>query len=221
MIQTKKLESFCSEFGVDLEKVRARLIEIGLQGYVNGPNSPTGKPYFCFAIASLIMPNMKNILELGTGLGESTSVLSKLFPRAIIYTIDLPKSDKKHKKWRYFKPQGIERFNVNTNETNIKFIERDTFFLWIMELPSQFDLIFVDGGHWFPVVAWDIMYSYGHLAPGGFMLMHDYTDKPNTTHVKNVIDYIEDLIEEDIYLLPMDSLRPINEGKLAWIQRKK
>jgi len=221
MIQIEELESFCSRLGTSLEKVKARLVEMGLGNYVAKDHEfHTGKPYIYFAIASLVMSNMKNILELGTGLGESTNVLSKIFPNASIYTIDLPKSDSKHKKWKYFKKRGIERFNTNINEPNIKFIESNSFFLYSMELPRFFELIFVDGGHCYPVVAWDIMFAYGHLAKGGFMFMHDYTSG-KTNNVKDVVNYLDDLIDEDIYLLPIDPMRPTKrDGKMAFMRRK-
>lgn len=221
MIQIKGLKSFCSEFGASLEEIKGRLVEIGLGDYIEGINMPTGKPYVYFAIASLILSDVKNILELGTGLGESTNVLSKLFPDASIYTIDLPKSDRKHKKWKYFKDRGVERFNINIKEPNIIFIESDTFFLCSMELPRFFELIFVDGSHCYPVVAWDTIFAYGHLAKGGFMFMHDYTSKQKTNDVKNVVDYFKGLIEEDIYLLPIDPMRPTKrDGKMACIRRE-
>lgn len=167
------------------------------------------------------MSDVKNILELGTGLGESANVLSRIFPNAFIYTTDLPKSDKKHKKWKYFKHQGIKKFNINIKKPNIIFIESDTFFLCSMELPKSFELIFVDGGHCYPVVAWDTMFAYGHLARGGFMFMHDYISKQSTNNVKNVVDYFKDLIKENIYLLPIDPMRPVNkEGKMACIRKE-
>lgn len=222
MKRTMGLETFCSESGTTLKAAKAKLGEIGLRNYLEKPDRPTGKPYIYFSIVSLAIPSVKHILELGAGLGESTNVLSKLFPAAKIYTIDLPKSDKKHKKWRYFKKQGTIRFEENLKEANIKFIENNTFFLPQMELPEFFELIFVDGGHWYPVVAWDIMFGYSRLAREGFMFMHDYSPRPKVTDVKNVLDYLEDLIEEDIYLLPIDPMRTENgDGKLALIQRKK
>ena len=209
MIRIEGLESFCSEFGTSLNKAKAKLVEIGLENY-----------YVYFAITSLIMPDVKNILELGTGLGESANALSRIFPNASIYTTDLPKSDKKHKKWRYFKHQGIERFNINIKKPNIKFIESDTFFLCSMELPKRFELILVDGGHCYPVVAWDTMFAYGHLARGGFMFIHDYISKQSTNDVKNIVDYFKDLIKEDIYLLPIDPRRLANEGKMVCIRKE-
>ena len=70
------------------------------------------------------------------------------------------------------------------------------------------DLIFVDGGHSYPVVARDTMYAYNRTNSGGFIVFHDYNRPSNdprrsTNDVKDLIDnYLSQIVEEEIYYLP-------------------
>jgi len=72
----------------------------------------------------------------------------------------------------------------------------------------MFDIVFIDGGHSYPSLAWDAMYAYNRTAPGGFILFHDY-NRPNNdprrrgNDVKDLIDnYLREIIEEEIIFLP-------------------
>ena len=94
----------------------------------------------------------------------------------------------------------MEYFKKNIDKDNIVFIEKNNFFLPSLGLPDKFDLIWMDGGHYYPAVAWDIMFAYNRLRSGGFMFMHDYGSKK--LHVKAVVNYVNNLIEEDIKFLP-------------------
>ena len=198
----KELELISSNFGVSLNEARNKLKGISEYAY----NLKGLLHHLYFAMASLTIKDVKNVLEIGTGLGETTAVLSGLFPDATIYTIDLPGKDIDYlNSWRSLKKKknAMQRFKENINKKNIKFIPENSFFLPSLELPGMFEIIWIDGGHDFPAVAWDIMFAYSHLQHGGFMFMHDYSIEPmQYTRVKNVLEYISTRIKEKILILP-------------------
>lgn len=203
MTLIEELESIFSEFHVSLNEARIKLKPIAEYAY----NLEGLLHHLYFAMASLVTKDVKSVLELGTGLGETTIVLSRLFPTATIYTLDLPENDISCsvQAWRKIekKKNAMERFNRDTNEDNITFIAKNSFFVSSLGLPKEFEMIWIDGGHTFPAVAWDIMYSYNHLKKGGFMFMHDYSIKPcNSSQVKETLNYISSRIKENILILP-------------------
>jgi len=214
MTLAEELELFFSiEFGVSLDEVRKRLERITLANWAWNLKGCLHHLYF--AMASLIVNDVKNVLELGTGLGETTAVLSELFPTAKIYTFDVPRSDKSYvSAWRCLerKRDAMGRFLRNIKQENIIFIDRNTFFLSSLKLPEKFEMIWVDGGHKFPAVAWDIMFAYNYLQEGGFMFMHDYSVNPSKqSQVKDVLDYVSSRIKEKIWLLPVSPNPEKNE----------
>lgn len=202
MTLVEELDAFFSNFGVSLDEARDKLKPIAEYAY----NLKGLLHHLYFAMASLVTKDVKNVLELGTGLGETTTVLSGLFPSAMIYTLDLPEEDESyHIAWRKLekKRNGMERFRKNINKDNIAFISANSCFLPSLYLPKEFEMIWIDGGHEFPIVAWDIMYSYNHLREGGFMFMHDYSLEPvSHLKIKETLDYISSRIKEKIWILP-------------------
>lgn len=174
-----------------------------------------------FAAISLIKKDVYNILEIGTGSGANTVILAALFPNAKIYTYDLPKQDRDYGNlaWR-----GNDRgFSERILQDNIVFHEKNSFFMLSDNLPD-FDLVYVDGGHSYPAVAWDTMYAYNKTLSGGFIVFHDY-NRPNNdpsrdaNHVKDLIDnYISTMIDEQIVYLPWSGYD--REAKTCLIQKK-
>lgn len=211
MTINEELEFFFSKFGVTLEEARNRLKNL----YLDGRQSATGLLSLYFSMASLVLDDVKNILELGTGLGERTIVLSVLFPMAKIYTFDLPKSDGDFNKvaWRGLKKKKdrVNKFKRNIDRENIVYKNSNSFFLFSLGLPKEFELILVDGGHTYPAVAWDIMFSYSHLRENGFMFMHDYTVGGGVLKVRDVVEYMAKRIDEKVWYFP-GSLR-LEENK--------
>jgi len=201
MTKDEEFEFFFSKFGVTLEEVRNRLKKLYLSEGVN----TEGLLSLYISMVSLVMDDVRNILELGTGLGERTIVLSRLFPMAKIYTLDLPESDKDFNiAWRGLpkKIDGPGKFKRNIDRENITYINSNSFFLPSLELPKEFEFIIVDGGHTYPVVAWDIMFSYSHLKKNGFMLMHDYSVDAGTLNVRDVVEWMAERIDEKVWYFP-------------------
>lgn len=206
MTVNEELEFSFSKFGVTLEEARNRLKNLCL----SDGQSAKGLLSLYFSMVSLVLDDVKNILELGTGLGERTIVLSGLFPMAKIYTLDLPKSDEDFSiAWRGLKKKkdGPGKFKRNIDRENITYINSNSFFLPSLGLPKEFELILVDGGHTYPAVAWDIMFSYSHLKENGFMFMHDYTVGGGVLKVRDVVEYMAKRIDEKVWYFP-GSLRP-------------
>ena len=161
----------------------------------------------------------KKILEIGTYDGEFTNILGQLFPDAAIKTVDLPDSDPivassydradKEKFSTY-----SEKQSKNTKLKNVTCLKTNTLFLLsALEDGEKFDLIWVDGGHLLPDVAWDICNAYYLLNEGGFMLCDDvilsnryYNNKYVSTDSWEVLKYLEERIEHSItyFLKRMD-----------------
>ena len=213
----KELEQSFAIFGIPWCKVEEKLITVGMQDYAKIiPTYDYDKKYnkkgfglhwAFFAMASLVLKNVKNILEIGTGAGASTSVIARLFPESTVYTIDVPGFDPKYKDgWRGAERrwEDMPRFKENIAKDNIKFIESNSFFLPTLGLPKQFEFIFVDGDHAYPVVASDIMFSYNSLVDGGFLFIHDYGLVPEAINydVSNVVDWMRQRIKERIFFFP-------------------
>ena len=215
MICKKELELICAEFHLTLVNVEKKLIELGRDGlllekkteipmpisYDNEPKLQLNRIYF--AMASLLLKNVKNILEIGTGTGWSTATFSRLFPDADIYTIDLPEDDPNYKKeYRGESDLRAKTRRENLNKENIISIKKNSFFLSTMDLPNKFDIILVDGDHDYPQVGADIMFAYSHIVEGGFIFMHDYSIVQSNDNVTHAVDWIKQRVPERISLFP-------------------
>lgn len=203
-----ELEKALSLFDVTLSDVSSKLKLIGKEGYVRKFNSrerPTIHYNHCyFAMASLLLKDVRNILEIGTGPGRSTVVFAKLFPEATVYTVDIPKGDPEYQKSWASRGNSIRgEIANNLNQPNIKSYKVNSFFLPTLTLPNQFEIIYVDGGHEYPVVAWDIMFSYHRLSRGGFLFMHDYNAVTRELPaVKEMVHWIDIRVKEKVFFLP-------------------
>lgn len=128
----------------------------------------------------------KKILEIGTFTGFTANFLSKLFPKSYIDTFDLPSNDplynkldsKKNidprRKKVFFKKDNILKLKLNNKITAHK-VNSCHLYKFIKK---KYDLIWLDGSHSFPEVAWDIFYGLAVLNKFGFLLIDDvYVDK--------------------------------------------
>ena len=156
-------------------------------------------------------------MEIGTGRGRTAFVLSKLFPTAKVYTIDLPKSDYQFNKLAIRSDFNHEKFKNYLNQSNIQYFEENSLYLPKLNLPKYFDLIWVDGGHNYPTVAWDLMFCYNKLNANGIMLMHDYNIE--TTDVKDAIDKLDKIIPEKIQFLPFGPFGHYDKARICWLQK--
>jgi len=122
--------------------------------------------------------SINNILEIGTYNGYNAAYLSYLFPNSNILTLELPVDDEAYlSTYRiqndpykiFFKKKRDELFN---SYKNIQILEVNSFKL-IFESNKKFDLIFIDGSHIYPYVAFDLANSLRLLQPNGFIILDD------------------------------------------------
>lgn len=124
----------------------------------------------------------RRILEIGTSLGEGTRILAELFPEAEIVSVDLPESDPLLR--AFYKREDdagykkyLEEQAKNTHYPNIHLLKTNSFFL-TSQVEKGFDLIWVDGGHLLPDVAWDLANAWNLAAPGGIVMCDDVIPEP-------------------------------------------
>ncbi|MBA7648116.1 hypothetical protein ES703_55896 [subsurface metagenome] len=219
----KELEAICKSFGITLDDIDQRLDELGEAGLLVTSRKVftlSSRIYarqipglhltrFYFAMASLLLKNVQNVLEIGTGAAEGTICLAKLFPKATVYTVDIPLEDPDYKEFCQNvpgTPRGKTCEHNLKQADNITCIEKNSFFLpLLLQLPKQFDLIFVDGAHVFPQVGFDLMFAYSHIVDGGFLFIHDYNPKWQKTPncVSPAVNWVEQRIKEKVFFFPM------------------
>jgi predicted O-methyltransferase YrrM len=103
----------------------------------------------------------------------------------------------------------MKKQKINTNLDNIRLIKSNTFFLMDqLKKNEKFDLIWVDGGHLYPDIAWDLCNAYYLLNEGGILLCDDIimSDKKYKTNYVStesweVLKYIEQRISSPITFL--------------------
>jgi len=204
IIKLEKLEEVYTMFGLSRNQVLEKFQLAGREDYARFYTLPIdqhskygGKNglycyYLYFAIASLVLKNVKNILEIGTNKGKSANLLARLFPEAIVYTVDI---------------NDVEvKFKENIKRPNIKFIKSNSFFLPSLDLPKFFELIWSDGALFYPQVAGDIIFAYNRLSRGGFLIKGCfgpflYKDM-RITDVGRTIEWMGNIIKEKIFLFP-------------------
>lgn len=158
--------------------------------------------WLLFAAVSKSDFKPKKILEIGTFDGEFTYILAKLFPQATIVTVDLPEDDPllrglydRENTDAYASYLKIQ--SCNLKELNILPIKANSFFL-LDNVNDKFDLIWVDGGHLYPEVAWDLCSAYHLCNSGGLILCDDVISSPSffrdqyvSTESYEVLNYIK------------------------------
>ena len=128
-------------------------------------------------LASFSVSNISinKILEIGTYDGRTALILSKLFPKSSILTIDLPASKYEFES-TYNRDKTANAFVMNRNKRihdafNADFKEMNS--LGLCNFEDSFDLIWIDGAHGYPVVAMDIINSFRLASDGGHVLIDD------------------------------------------------
>ena len=134
------------------------------------------------AIAISSRYNPTNILEIGTYDGKTACILSKLFPQAIITTIDLKDDDPIFaSSYERGEEKARQSFIKSRNSTlskgdKINFVQGNSLELSRIE-SSQYDLIWVDGAHGYPHACCDIANSIRLLSSQGILMCDDVWTK--------------------------------------------
>jgi len=137
----------------------------------------------------------KNILEIGSWMGRSTRAIADNSV-AHITVID-PFIE------GYLNGQDISiKFKKNMQEyidegriTIIEKMSKDALFDVI---EKKFDMIFVDGEHWYEYAHFDIKNYLPLLAKGGLFCGHDYT--PNESNFHGLIKAVHELVPDGYYV---------------------
>lgn len=200
LIKLENLEEVYVKFGLTENQILNKFRLAGREDYARFYALPIEQHFKCggknglycfylyFAIASLVLKNVKNILEIGTGsTGGSTNLLARLFPKATVYTIDVN--------------EVKGEFKENIKKSNIKFIKSDSTFLSSLDLPKSFELCWIDGAVSYPQVKNDIMFAYNHLRRGGFLIKSLFGPLPNID-ISWAVEEIRDIIKEQIFIFP-------------------
>ena len=128
-----------------------------------------------FAALSESKFKIRKILEIGTFNGETSLILSYLFPEAIVKTLDLSKSKLLESNlYKYAFNEKNDFFNSrnkNLRSNRIIFEEMNSLSLYTKD--EYFDLIWIDGNHNFPFVVSDILNAVRLISDKGIFLADD------------------------------------------------
>lgn len=127
--------------------------------------------------------HINNILEIGTYDGSNSFLISKLFPKSRIDTLDLPDDDVTFRKiygrqdYNKFKKLNETRDKILKENDNINFIQKNS--VKLTEESKKYDLIWIDGAHGYPVVTIDIINALRLITKNGIILCDDvWINKP-------------------------------------------
>jgi predicted O-methyltransferase YrrM len=129
-----------------------------------------------------------DILEIGTFDGRFTALLSVLFPNGRIVTVDLPESDPilaatYGRGDPAARQEAADEQRRNTSAETVTQLHCNSLFLLDAlddrpDAPGAFDLIWVDGGHLYPEIAWDLAFAFRLVRPGGWVAVDDIVFSP-------------------------------------------
>ena len=150
-----------------------------------------------------------NILEIGTFEGRSAAFFYKYLNINKFITVDLMNTN------------SIEYKNFEKNSkkfTNCKFYNlKSNIFFKEIKLEQEFDIIYIDGSHFYEDVLNDAIYSYKILKTGGIIIFDDFLYTRQTRRFKrpefmNVIGGI-------LYFLNQKKLKIIYVGHQVIVQK--
>lgn len=225
--EDKKFDSLGFDWQEALKKLNFTLKSMGQKPFNFDEDSIH---WLIFSALSLKAEKYPNILELGTFTGSFTHLASKLFPESRITTVDLSENDPLFLKlYSRHDPDRLQEYRKlqarNLNSPNIMSLQLNTFFL-LDKVRGPFDLIWVDAGHHYPEIAWDICNAYHLCRPGGTVLCDDLIPKDiqyHSTHVSpagyETLTYIQDRLPSSLTLfLKRRSLdRYLNKQKRRYV----
>lgn len=150
--------------------------------FLDNPSSSEHQILLC-AISVSERQDINNILEIGTYDGSNSFLISKLFPRCKIDTIDLPDDDVTFRNiygrqdYSKFEKLNKTRNRILKENININFIQKNS--VKLIEEAKKYDLIWIDGAHGYPVVTIDIINALRLINKNGIILCDDvWINKP-------------------------------------------
>jgi len=174
-----KQAEFFEELGLNYLQARDELNSLCQIHFRTNYNSANGMwsdhlLYFTALSASGFKP--RKILEIGTFKGETTKILSELFPESSIRTLDISKKEMLNKGiYLYALNSNMDLFehrkrNIG-NVSNIDFNELNSLFLTLET--GEYDLIWLDGAHGYPIASIDFANCIRMLSRQGKLVCDD------------------------------------------------
>ena len=229
--EVRKFEKCQFRYEESLERLNRVLNALGKPDFAKDTDSVH---WLLFACISGVF-KVGNILEIGTYTGEATLLLSKLFPTSRITTIDLPDDDPVLvSTYKRGDPDKLkiykEQQKKNLVSPQITFLQINSFFIPSV-IKEKFDLVWIDGGHLYPEIAWDICNAYHLTNKGGYIMCDDvitnnkgFRNEYVSSDSCSVLEYMGKRIDEDItYFLkreaPAASADPKKRKYIALMRR--
>lgn len=129
-----------------------------------------------FSALSRKNKNLQRVLEIGTFQGETSRLLDKLFPKAVVESLDLPDEERAKSKI-YAYADGINSASDGSAVSRINYLKQNS--LRLVEFKGCYDLIWVDGNHLSPYTISDIVNSVRLMSNQGYLVCDDiYLKKP-------------------------------------------
>lgn len=124
----------------------------------------------------LITPmEVKRIVEIGTGFGESAKFFSELKPEAKIYTVDGFGLYGDGRIYSEFNHYAIKKINEGLGKNVIQILGDSPFIHWEL----NFEVLFIDGDHTLGGCLGDFKNYNLYLNWGGLIIFDDYTQENN------------------------------------------
>jgi predicted O-methyltransferase YrrM len=175
---TLEQNNLFNELGLNRENAIVRLNQvlklISNRNYTEN-NGMWSEHLILFSALSNSNYQINTILEIGTFNGHTAAILSALFPKSEIHTIDLSFSDiLTTGMYKYETNNGkiVTKRNSNLQSLkNVNFNELNS--LALINSQNKYDLIWIDGDHSYPTAAIDIANSVRLLNDNGIAVSDD------------------------------------------------
>jgi len=154
-------------------------------------NSSLSEHSYIFSAISAASQPVNKILEFGTYDGVNCLLLSYLFPNAKITTIDLPDDHAIFANTYNRESADARQLFIATRTKHIEaagavLFRQENSILETFSTIGEYDLIWVDGAHGYPVAAVDIVNAIRLLSPCGILMCDDvYTPANESQHTSD------------------------------------
>ncbi len=184
-VEAAQAEAFAGvglDYAAAVRRLDEMLAAMGLPPY-DESDGMASQHWTLFAGIAAASP-VRDILEIGTFNARGTLVLSRLFPDSRIVTLDLDDAsphfnDSYGRNDIAFREAHIRERTANLARCpNATFLPANSFHMPKHLAGRRFDLIWVDGSHDYPAIAWDMFHALHSLNPDGWLLADDVFRHP-------------------------------------------
>ena len=168
------------DLGLDREQAKQKIDSICLANFGRPFSEHVGmwsEHLVLLAAFSIKRNDITRILEIGTFKGETTSILSSLFPNSFIDTVDLARQQILDQGIYSYATDSIVSSQERVKKENITFKVMNS--IQLLHETEKYDLIWVDGAHTSPVSVIDIANSIRLLSKNGVAICDDVFLEPN------------------------------------------